>query len=61
MVRKVSGAEKAHQNKNKRPRNVDCEQCGVTMRDKFVLKRHVSFIGFLIVSFDMLFCALLQF
>jgi hypothetical protein len=40
-VRKNPG-EKVGPNKKKQPRNVDCELCGLTVQDKFVLQRHVS-------------------
>jgi hypothetical protein len=33
-------------NKRKSPKKVECELCGLTLRDKFVKNRHVSTIQF---------------
>jgi hypothetical protein len=35
-------AEKKDAKKKKKVQRVDCERCKLSLRDKFVLKRHVS-------------------
>jgi hypothetical protein len=36
--------------KRKQPTRVDCPQCGLSLRDKFVQRKHVSYFMFITVN-----------